>query len=820
MAGGPLHTCAVSTSPVLFGEYRLDPARRELWRGDARVHMQPKAFDCLTYLIANRDRAVGRDELIAAVWGKVEISDNILGQVVAHARRAVNDNGEEQRAIRTVPRFGYVWVAPVQDGAGAEAAAVPTGTAETSTGEELVPHAPATAAPVNGAAPADAAEATRIPARPPGAARRGFVAAAAIALAIAAVIGTLALWPSRRLAEAPAPGKLLLVLPVRVDADEQSGWMRLGLMDLMARRLHAAGAAVVPSDNVVALVRELGDAAPEQASLDALAGESGATLVFGGRVTAVAGAWRVGLSSVHGSDPPLTAEANAPEALEAARMAADRMAVQLSLAPPVAATTQGERSLALVLQQVEAAILAGQMDSARALLDGLDTEQRARPEARYRQAQVDWRAGRLDEAQAVFEGLLKDVSAADDPLLRAQVLNDLGNIHAWHHEYADVERGSDEAVALLARYDAPHELGRALTGRAIARAAQRRFDAALDDFGKARVLLEGIGDRLGLASVDANLGILESDRDRFAEALSTLGGAVERLQALGNRPQELLTRVALAWARLALLDPAAAADDEARLAELVAHEPNASLRAYANIARTRVLAANGRTQAAKALLADVQEDTVLSGDALLHDWSRAIQAEHLLAAGLAAEAAEAAKAALNGAWDVEDARGYAYAWLTLQRAELAQGATQAAAETAKACDAWADGRDVPAARIYADLVRAGQAAASGRADEARAAFEQAQGLADAGRVPLDQLRVAEAYVGWLLRVNDLPRAGVAVSRIAAWADRDYAAALLQLRFHHALGNTAAWENGLARVRRLAGERQVPAELVIPPVRAP
>ena len=69
--------------------------------------MQPKAFDCLTYLIANRDRAVGRDELIAAVWGKVEISDNILGQVVAHARRAVNDNGEEQRVIRTVPRFGY-----------------------------------------------------------------------------------------------------------------------------------------------------------------------------------------------------------------------------------------------------------------------------------------------------------------------------------------------------------------------------------------------------------------------------------------------------------------------------------------------------------------------------------------------------------------------------------------------------------------------------------------------------------------------------------------------------------------------------------------
>jgi DNA-binding winged helix-turn-helix (wHTH) protein len=96
-----------------FGEFVLDRATRELRRGGKRVSLSAKAFDCIAYLIEQRGRAVGRDELIAAVWGRVDVSDSVLSQTVLYARRALEDTGREQHAIRTVVGFGYHWVAPI-----------------------------------------------------------------------------------------------------------------------------------------------------------------------------------------------------------------------------------------------------------------------------------------------------------------------------------------------------------------------------------------------------------------------------------------------------------------------------------------------------------------------------------------------------------------------------------------------------------------------------------------------------------------------------------------------------------------------------------
>ncbi|HSS07771.1 MAG TPA: winged helix-turn-helix domain-containing protein, partial [Rhodanobacteraceae bacterium] len=79
-----------------FGDCTIDPSARELRTGGALATLSPKVFDCLIYLIENRERAVGRDELIAAVWGKVDVTDTLLGQTVLKARRAVGDSGNGQ----------------------------------------------------------------------------------------------------------------------------------------------------------------------------------------------------------------------------------------------------------------------------------------------------------------------------------------------------------------------------------------------------------------------------------------------------------------------------------------------------------------------------------------------------------------------------------------------------------------------------------------------------------------------------------------------------------------------------------------------------
>jgi DNA-binding winged helix-turn-helix (wHTH) protein len=65
-----------------FGDFRLNPATHELLHNGELMPLPARAFDCLAYLIEHRDRAVGRDELIAAAWGRVEISNALLGHTI------------------------------------------------------------------------------------------------------------------------------------------------------------------------------------------------------------------------------------------------------------------------------------------------------------------------------------------------------------------------------------------------------------------------------------------------------------------------------------------------------------------------------------------------------------------------------------------------------------------------------------------------------------------------------------------------------------------------------------------------------------------
>ncbi|MFA7541820.1 MAG: winged helix-turn-helix domain-containing protein, partial [Lysobacterales bacterium] len=92
-----------------FRDLVLDPAARELTRDGEQVALPGRSLDCLIHLISHRERAVGRDELISAVWGRTEVTDSLLAQTILRLRRSLGDSGSEG-AIRTVARFGYRWV--------------------------------------------------------------------------------------------------------------------------------------------------------------------------------------------------------------------------------------------------------------------------------------------------------------------------------------------------------------------------------------------------------------------------------------------------------------------------------------------------------------------------------------------------------------------------------------------------------------------------------------------------------------------------------------------------------------------------------------
>src|SRR5581483_9203143 len=74
-----------------FDDYVLDLEQREVRRGDARIHLQPQVFDVLAYLIRNRARVVGKDELISAIWGRRIVSDSALATRINAARTAIGD---------------------------------------------------------------------------------------------------------------------------------------------------------------------------------------------------------------------------------------------------------------------------------------------------------------------------------------------------------------------------------------------------------------------------------------------------------------------------------------------------------------------------------------------------------------------------------------------------------------------------------------------------------------------------------------------------------------------------------------------------------
>ncbi len=91
----------------MFAPFRLDAATRELRKHEERIALPPRVFACLLYLIERHERAVGRDELIEALWDGPLRLDVQLAQLILQCRRAVDDDGQGQRAIRTVTGFGY-----------------------------------------------------------------------------------------------------------------------------------------------------------------------------------------------------------------------------------------------------------------------------------------------------------------------------------------------------------------------------------------------------------------------------------------------------------------------------------------------------------------------------------------------------------------------------------------------------------------------------------------------------------------------------------------------------------------------------------------
>ncbi|HEU5085191.1 MAG TPA: alpha/beta fold hydrolase [Acidimicrobiales bacterium] len=105
-----------------FEAFELDTGAFELRREGEPVKVEPQVFDVLAHLVRSQGQVVTKDELLDAVWGDRFVSESALTSRLKAARRAIDDDGAQQRCIRTVHGRGYRFVAPVEevpdDGAG------------------------------------------------------------------------------------------------------------------------------------------------------------------------------------------------------------------------------------------------------------------------------------------------------------------------------------------------------------------------------------------------------------------------------------------------------------------------------------------------------------------------------------------------------------------------------------------------------------------------------------------------------------------------------------------------------------------------------
>ena len=97
-----------------FGPFRLDPAGRLLFREDKLIPLAPKLADTLLLLVENAGKAVEKEELLRKIWPDTVVEEGSLTRTISVLRKILNEDGEDQEYIATIPKRGYRFAAPVE----------------------------------------------------------------------------------------------------------------------------------------------------------------------------------------------------------------------------------------------------------------------------------------------------------------------------------------------------------------------------------------------------------------------------------------------------------------------------------------------------------------------------------------------------------------------------------------------------------------------------------------------------------------------------------------------------------------------------------
>jgi DNA-binding winged helix-turn-helix (wHTH) protein/tetratricopeptide (TPR) repeat protein len=765
-----------------FGDFCLDPVSRELTRNGEAVTIAANAFGCLTYLIEHRERAVGKDELVSAVWGRVDVSDNLLAQTIVRLRRALGDAGAAQRCLRTIPRVGYRWMLDTV------AADMP--------GETIEQAPPAQAAPVEMPAPV---------VRPsPWWWRSSWLAMLCVLVAAAAY------WPWTAWHQ-PLDFNhgAAIVLPAEVDAPADWKWLHLGLMDLISNDLHDAQVPVESSQTVLDLLNQ-----PDgSAHFDTFA------LVIHPHVTLADNQWRVHLDARSADGRTWQAESSSDNVLKAARSANARLMAQMGVAvePGKPGSSDARQEY---LMRIEAATYADSGDVVRDLLDKAPPDVREMPEFALAKASFHCDQGELEPCKQGLADLLQRLPADKEPAMRGRVLAQQYYVYFREHKYAEGVAALSEAVKLLKKQKGKTDLAFAYAQRGELEVLENQFDQAQSDFGLARVNYALDGYNVGALGMDESLASLAMQRGQFAQALPVIQRAYDAYQRMGMRqfmPELLMDLIVSQRMLLQHVDALATTDRYWPFEQKHWNVSDQIARHLLVYERAQALADNGRTSEASRLLVDLltQVASDPDGEPGLQD------TVYVLLATLALQRGEvqSAQSWIGKAMDQSlleknnDNRDYAYARLTNALVMQRAGKTKQFKDAVDALQAWATGLPTQDAWIDILLLRAQaiEAWSDGRREQALAQLKLAMNKADAYGVPELIVDVAQVYTQALIAAGKMEDAASVSGKLSTWSQVDWRAAWTQACVYRALGQMPYAKQYQSKARQLAGDRVLPAD---------
>jgi len=91
-----------------IGDLKIDFERRLFWRGDEEVHLSPREFDLLAFMMKNCGFPLPHVKLLRSIWGPEYGGElEYLRSYVRMLRKKIESDPENPQYILTEPWFGY-----------------------------------------------------------------------------------------------------------------------------------------------------------------------------------------------------------------------------------------------------------------------------------------------------------------------------------------------------------------------------------------------------------------------------------------------------------------------------------------------------------------------------------------------------------------------------------------------------------------------------------------------------------------------------------------------------------------------------------------